>query len=325
MAAIDFPNSPTLNQQFTSAGRTWVWDGSVWKSLGVDVPFDLDGLSDVVIDTPAPGQALTYDGTDWVNSTVESLPTQTGNAGEILVTNGTAASWSNTVQANSASVPAIIVKGASSQSGNIQEWQDSTGAVKTAISSSGFINTGYADINVIRATSSAASTIPVVVKGASSQSGNLQEWQSNGGTVLASISSAGLLKAAPVAGVASTSASTVGYIGMPQNPEDTVGVTLNYTLTASDAGKHIYLYGTPGGAPTITIPANGTTAFEIGTTIVIINDMGSATNASIAITTDTLVLAGAGTTGTRTLARYGMATLVKVTATRWIISGNGLS
>lgn len=29
--AIDFPNSPTLNQEFTSGGVVWKWDGSVWR------------------------------------------------------------------------------------------------------------------------------------------------------------------------------------------------------------------------------------------------------------------------------------------------------
>jgi len=33
MAAIDFPNSPTLNQVFTSGGKTWVWNGSVWNTV----------------------------------------------------------------------------------------------------------------------------------------------------------------------------------------------------------------------------------------------------------------------------------------------------
>lgn len=30
MAAIDFPNSPSLNQQFTVGGTTWSWNGTVW-------------------------------------------------------------------------------------------------------------------------------------------------------------------------------------------------------------------------------------------------------------------------------------------------------
>jgi hypothetical protein len=28
--AIDFPNSPTLNQSFTAGGSTWIWDGIAW-------------------------------------------------------------------------------------------------------------------------------------------------------------------------------------------------------------------------------------------------------------------------------------------------------
>jgi hypothetical protein len=45
----------------------------------------------------------------------------------------------------------------------------------------------------------------------------------------------------------------------------------------------------------------------------------------VAITSDTLVLAGPGTTGSRTLAASGIATATKVTSTRWIIAGVGLT
>lgn len=32
MAALDFPNSPTLNQTYLSPdGRSWVWNGYVWN------------------------------------------------------------------------------------------------------------------------------------------------------------------------------------------------------------------------------------------------------------------------------------------------------
>ncbi len=30
---IDFPNTPTLNQQFTVGQTTWYWNGSVWRLL----------------------------------------------------------------------------------------------------------------------------------------------------------------------------------------------------------------------------------------------------------------------------------------------------
>ncbi len=33
MAAIDFPNSPATNDTFTSAGRTWLYNGTAWTLL----------------------------------------------------------------------------------------------------------------------------------------------------------------------------------------------------------------------------------------------------------------------------------------------------
>jgi len=32
MAAIDFPNSPSLNQEFTVGSKTWIWDGTSWNA-----------------------------------------------------------------------------------------------------------------------------------------------------------------------------------------------------------------------------------------------------------------------------------------------------
>lgn len=105
-------------------------------------------------------------------------------------------------------------------------------------------------------------------------------------------------------------ADAVGYKGLPQNAK-----TASYTLALSDMGKHISI--TTGG---VVIPANGSVAFPIGSTIVIYNDSASAQN--ISITTDTLRLAGTATTGTRSLAQRGLATCVKVLATEWVVSGN---
>jgi hypothetical protein len=108
-------------------------------------------------------------------------------------------------------------------------------------------------------------------------------------------------------------ADTIGYRGLPQNSQ-----TGAYTLALADQGKHIST--TTGG---VVIPANGSVAFPIGATIVIFNNSGS--NQTISITSDTLRLAGTATTGSRTLAQYGLATCVKVAATTWAISGAGVT
>jgi len=109
---------------------------------------------------------------------------------------------------------------------------------------------------------------------------------------------------------------TLGYLNVPQNEQ-----TGSYTLVLSDAGKHIYRGS--GSAATWTIPANSSVAYAIGTALTFINL--SATSVSIAITTDTMYLSSAGTTGTRTLAQYGSATAIKIASTTWIISGSGLT
>lgn len=35
--AIDFPNSPTNGQIFTSGDKSWIWDGTVWKAYGASL------------------------------------------------------------------------------------------------------------------------------------------------------------------------------------------------------------------------------------------------------------------------------------------------
>lgn len=106
---------------------------------------------------------------------------------------------------------------------------------------------------------------------------------------------------------------------IPQNSQ-----SADYTLVAGDAGKHILHPSADTTARTFTIPANSSVAFAVGTPVTFVNQNGAGT-VTIAITTDTLRLAGAGTTGSRTLAANGIATALKLTSTEWIISGTGLT
>ena len=98
----------------------------------------------------------------------------------------------------------------------------------------------------------------------------------------------------------------------------------NYTLTMGDADTDVLHPAGSGAGDVFTIPANASVAFAIGTHIRFINR--DTTNAvSIAINTDTLTLSPGGTTGTRTLAAYGIATAIKITSTEWMIYGTGLT
>jgi hypothetical protein len=121
------------------------------------------------------------------------------------------------------------------------------------------------------------------------------------------------LTATTVLDAGTIGAAAPGFRGLPQNAQ-----TGAYTLALTDAGKHISI--TTGG---VVIPANSSIAFPVGTAIVIFNNSGS--NQTISITSDTLRLAGTATTGTRTLAQYGLATCTKVSSTTWVVTGAGLS
>jgi hypothetical protein len=108
------------------------------------------------------------------------------------------------------------------------------------------------------------------------------------------------------------------YSGIPQNLQNT-----NYTFVLSDANKHIFQNA--GGTHTYTIPANASVAFPIGTAITIVQGVGGSA-LTLAITSDTLNWLPSGVTGTRTLGGAGSsATILKVAATVWYLTGVGIT
>lgn len=130
--------------------------------------------------------------------------------------------------------------------------------------------------------------------------------------------------AAPTAaeGTSTTQIATTAFVQnivtkVPQNSKSAA-----YTTVLADAGKHILHPASDNNARTFTIDSNANVAYPIGTTITFINEINTVT---IAITSDTLTLAGAGSTGSRTLAANGMATAIKIDTTKWIISGSGIT
>jgi hypothetical protein len=155
-----------------------------------------------------------------------------------------------------AATVAMIVRGAASQSANLQEWQDSTPTTQAWVSPTGSINllsggttrsigwnTGAAARATINTnsnadltfavganstlltlsanagnassalvqTATAASTV-LMVKGAVSQSGNLQEWQASDGTILGRVTSGGVFNM-DVTGLGNTTVGNVLVVG----------------------------------------------------------------------------------------------------------------
>jgi hypothetical protein len=74
--AYTFPDTAgqATDGSFThgEGGLTWAWNGSSWVSIGassgVAGAVDLNGLNDVVLNSPANGEIIEYNGSAWVNT-----------------------------------------------------------------------------------------------------------------------------------------------------------------------------------------------------------------------------------------------------------------
>jgi hypothetical protein len=116
----------------------------------------------------------------------------------------------------------------------------------------------------------------------------------------------------PAAGTFTTVADSKGDVRLiPQNAK-----TSSYTLIASDAGKHISI--TTGG---VTVPAS---VFSAGDAISVYNNSGSSQTITQGAGV-TLRFVGTATTGNRTLAQYGLCTVMCVDSNVFVIIGGGVT
>ena len=88
MSAIDFPNSPSVNDLFTSGLQTWIWTGTTWNLVVSTVvgstgptgpqgspstvagPTGPQGIFSTVADTPPSSADL---GDSWFNSSTGQI------------------------------------------------------------------------------------------------------------------------------------------------------------------------------------------------------------------------------------------------------------
>lgn len=104
---------------------------------------------------------------------------------------------------------------------------------------------------------------------------------------------------------------TSGNLSIPQNSK-----TSSYTLISSDTGKHISI--TTGG---VTVPAS---VFSVGDAVTIFNNSSSSQTITQGSSV-TLRQSATTNTGNRTLAAYGICTILCYASNSFVISGSGLT
>lgn len=112
-----------------------------------------------------------------------------------------------------------------------------------------------------------------------------------------------------------TTGQTLGYLNMPQQ-----SFSAAYPIVAADAGKQLYHPASDANARQVTIPANASIPFALGTCITITND--SANDVTVVITSDTLNYVDVGAVASIVIPTYNTVTIQKTTTTSWLASGS---
>ena len=322
---VTLPATPATGAQVVVADAGGVWgtnnltvgrNGSTISNVAQDLVCDISGVS----------VQLVYDGTTW-----EVYAQIGGNGGTAAVTNAsnifTAAQTfraANAIRSEAASTQdAIVVAGrAGGSSSYAVTLTPATLSSNTTLTLPNVTDTvatigaaqTFTGANTFRTTSGTR------FDEASGQDAIIIDGRAGGSSSFAITLTPATLSASRTFTLPDPGENvTVGYLNIPQNSQSAA-----YTLVATDSGKQIFHPSADTTARTFTIPANSSVPYAIGTAITFINQNGAGV-VTISITTDTMRLAGAGTTGSRTLAANGIATCIKVTSTEWIISGTGLT
>ena len=161
-------------------------------------------------------------------------------------------------------------------------------------------------------------TVPLVIGGTTASSTLTIESTSGAGTTDSIIFKTGsqttamTISSSQAVTTTSTISDSIGNVRtIVQNSQTTA-----YTLVATDNGKHISI--TTGG---VTVPAS---IFSAGQNIVIFNN-SSSTQTITQGSSVTMTLAGSTTTGNRSLASYGVATVLCTGSNTFVITGQGLT
>lgn len=270
--AIPWPASPTIGQTFTYGGITYTWNGVIWSysvtrspgsvgSVAVTAPITNTG-------TPtAPVIGISQSSLTLAESQVTNLVTDLAGKASLASAN-TFTVGGHTINSEGTGVIGLIINQPTGTTANLAEFKVNNSNY-ARISGNGSIATasnlavgalGITNANQLQVTTTSATNIGAVIRGTTSQSANLQEWQTTTPTTVASISSAGAFTATGI--TSSSSLSITGAnspINLPTGGNGTSGQYLGSTGSGTTP-----IWSTPALGKKIiqTITLSGTSAIS---------------------------------------------------------------
>lgn len=281
----------------TSGGIPYFSSGTTWASSAALTQYGVvygggAGASPVSTAAGTTGQILTATtggAPTWAAPATSGTVTSVGFTGGIITV------------ATATSTPAFTVAGTS---GGIPYFSSaSTWATSAALAANALVVGGGAG-----AAPATVTTGTGVVTALGVNTGSSGAFATQGGAIIS-------------ATTINDSAGTGYAIGYRQMPQNSQAAAAAYTLVLADDGKHIYL--TTGTVNALTVPANSSVAFPIGTVITVVNNNSGA--CTITGPASSLQLANGTAATSRTLATKGMASMVKVATDFWYVSGAGVT
>jgi hypothetical protein len=260
----------------------------------------VDGVTSAIqtqIDAKAPLASPTFTGTVTIpaNSAITGVP--------YLATANTFTGGVQQITTANAETVGLIVKGTESQTANLQEWHNFDGTVRASLRNTGALNLGTlitgTQLSVIPINNT---TTGIVVKGVTSQSNDLQQWQNNAGTTLASIQAGGNLRIS----------GSMGYVG---------GGGSQLVFQSGNNSAYFAVTSTAGSYPSLQVIGISTQTSDLqqwrgsaGTVLSGINSAGqiyAGTTTSINGSTTTAITSAAYTSATVAVFTYGGTSLVQ--------------
>jgi hypothetical protein len=315
-------NTPALSDT-TPAGLVAGWEYVV----------DVGGTRDIGdgSKTFASGDFVIYDGTHWKQVPSGNLFTSLTGGGGITVNQSTGAIVLGSTATPLSTTATIVSRDSSGNFAANMITANLTGAVTGSVSgNAGSVTNGVYTTGgqTIDGTKTFTSTIQGTITSATNAGYALSFNTGTLVTTAVSAQSAGTAGTVTTAAQpAITSVGTLTSLTVSGSITDSIGnvrsiairnTATSYVLTAADNGQMVSITT---GSVTIN---SGIFASPFGQTISIYNN--STTSMSILAGSGvTLRLAGTLSTGTRTLARYGVATTICVSSNTFVVSGAGLS